>query len=353
MDPTFTPLGLVMFVLSATVHAAFHVAGHESFRSLTIWRHRRLLRNHDVANALRESFLAAIAVLEKRFRGEHPDRKLRAAGRQAFDRVRASVADYPNADDQNLVGDGQIEALPTNDKAREQLTARVIAAAQPCPDQVESLIQECFADTFATAFMEIGIKTNPAAREAITHVLLMSMVESTNASVEAVRTLLEFVSEPVATREGQMSLQRSQEDFAERTDQHFAQVLLELSSVRELVEADRGPMLAYLILADSAGFPLLRQAIRKQLVTIGRHESNTVVLQNRRVSNEHATFHFSRDGIEIRDKSRHGIRLNGSLVTDRSHVRFGDWIEIEPYFLAFYPADDSHKFVQGSFVTDR
>ena len=45
--------GALAFVGASVFSAAVHVAGHESFHAVKLGLHKRLLRNHDVARALR------------------------------------------------------------------------------------------------------------------------------------------------------------------------------------------------------------------------------------------------------------------------------------------------------------
>src|SRR5829696_8666358 len=83
-------------VAVAVFHAVVHIAGHESFETAKLRLHKRILRNHDVTLAMRESFVAAVNILEgAKFTSNESelttlfgvDREVRAA----FNRLRSEV----------------------------------------------------------------------------------------------------------------------------------------------------------------------------------------------------------------------------------------------------------------------
>lgn len=84
--------------------------------------------------------------------------------------------------------------------------------------------------------------------------------------------------------------------------------------------------MAYLVLRQTGQMPLvipLRDKLRA-----GRHEQNDLVLEDARVSREHAVFECTGEKIEIRDlDSRHGTFVNGQRIKSQKLVE-GDQVQL-------------------------
>jgi hypothetical protein len=68
-------------------------------------------------------------------------------------------------------------------------------------------------------------------------------------------------------------------------------------------------------------FPLGRKA------TIGRGEGETIVVSHPRVSRVHAEIAYEDGGFVLRDRSKHGVLVNGEPVTE-AVLRSGDLISL-------------------------
>ena len=76
------------------------------------------------------------------------------------------------------------------------------------------------------------------------------------------------------------------------------------------------------------------------VLRIGRHEQNELVLDDNQVSRQHATLTRTEKGLEVRDLgSRHGTRVNGEPVTTRA-VEAGDRIQIGNVLLELHEEDE-------------
>ena len=81
---------------------------------------------------------------------------------------------------------------------------------------------------------------------------------------------------------------------------------------------------AYLIVDDEVFYEIAPNSV----LNIGRLDTNDIVLDDYKVSREHAVLKFSRSEIMLVDlASTHGTCVNGARI-DRSTIRFGDTIQI-------------------------
>src|SRR5262245_49207911 len=82
----------IIFVSSLLAHVAAHLAGHEALSAVK-WRlSDRSLQNHDVLKCVRKSYLAALDLLEQRYRTSRPDKKPRREAQVVFSRLRLQAA---------------------------------------------------------------------------------------------------------------------------------------------------------------------------------------------------------------------------------------------------------------------
>jgi hypothetical protein len=99
---------------------------------------------------------------------------------------------------------------------------------------------------------------------------------------------------------------------------------------------------------------LIYQIAPNSVLNIGRLETNDIVLDDYKVSREHAVLKFSKSEIMLVDlASTHGTYVNG-LRIDRSIIRFGDTIQIVNHELTLgreKPADALSK--SGSLAMPR
>jgi Nif-specific regulatory protein len=72
------------------------------------------------------------------------------------------------------------------------------------------------------------------------------------------------------------------------------------------------------------------------VMRIGRHEQNELVLEDSQVSRQHAILTRTGQGFELKDLgSRHGTRVNGEPATSRALVG-GDRIQVGNVLLEFF-----------------
>src|SRR5471032_2985391 len=86
----------------------------------------------------------------------------------------------------------------------------------------------------------------------------------------------------------------------------------------------QGVLPAYLIVDDE----VIYQIAPNSVLNIGRLDTNDIVLDDYKVSREHAVLKFSRSEVTLVDlASTHGSFVNGERI-DRSVIHFGDTIRI-------------------------
>jgi len=85
-----------------------------------------------------------------------------------------------------------------------------------------------------------------------------------------------------------------------------------------------GVLPAYLVVDDAVIYEIAPNSV----LNIGRLDTNDIVLDDYKVSREHAVLKFSRSEIMLVDlASTHGTYVNGARI-DRSMIQFGDTIQI-------------------------
>ncbi len=335
--------GALAFVGSAVFHAAVHIAGHHSLESLKVGLHKRLLRNHDVARALRESYAAALRIVEESYLAGSPRRPTREVKRVFGDlRLRALEflqvgAEYgPRADD-------TIDLVIDESKVGD-LTERLLTVAADAPPDIRAAFRDEFPRAFRYAFMEIGIKHNEAVRAAITHELLMSLQRAADRSDETIDQLSQQLAQALSSLEQHAQGQRFEATFRESTNRSLQDILKRVAEIADLQQAmmtiagqrsqSANAPLAYVVIADEEESPLACVRVSAPEVTLGRDAESPIPLPHRSVGRTHATLRVRTGSIELEDlASKNGTYVNGRRIEGRTAVRFGDEIGIGPFHL--------------------
>ncbi len=95
-----------------------------------------------------------------------------------------------------------------------------------------------------------------------------------------------------------------------------------------LVNRKNGDSIWYLkgLLKDNSPWVI---ALERPVFTIGRLESNNLIISSNSVSRKHARISLEADGLYITDlESKNGIGINGSLCRGRNLIREGDILRI-------------------------
>ncbi len=99
------------------------------------------------------------------------------------------------------------------------------------------------------------------------------------------------------------------------------------SSLRS--RGEREPALGQAILVMLTGATIGRRFALREHATIGRAADNTIVIDDPKVSRNHAEMKLTATGWVIRDrKSRNGVQINGEAITKETALRVGDEIQI-------------------------
>jgi pSer/pThr/pTyr-binding forkhead associated (FHA) protein len=119
-----------------------------------------------------------------------------------------------------------------------------------------------------------------------------------------------------------------------------------------IVESAVSPKIssAYLIVDDEVVYEIASNSV----LNIGRLDTNDIVLDDYKVSREHAVLKFSKSEITLVDlASTHGSYVNGERI-DRSVVHFGDTIQIVSHELTLSQEMPREKLSDtGSLVAPR
>ncbi|HEU4534524.1 MAG TPA: FHA domain-containing protein, partial [Polyangiaceae bacterium] len=76
-------------------------------------------------------------------------------------------------------------------------------------------------------------------------------------------------------------------------------------------------------------------------ISVGRHEQNAIVLDDAKVSRQHASFRSARGRWSVQDLgSTHGTFVNGVRVVGARELLDGDRVQVGQVLLAFVESDD-------------
>jgi hypothetical protein len=345
-------------VAVAVFHAVVHIAGHESFETAKLRLHKRILRNHDLTLAMRESFLAAVNILEgtKSKSNSTELTKLFDVGpevRAAFSRLRAEVdllfpiSEAPHSQDADEVID-----LATAANARDRLTIAVLDRFRDAPSEFRDRVRDHFSDAFQFAFVEIGLKHNEAVRSLITFELLTSLAESSKRSEAELNHVGALLQSAIESIERQEQFYTSQRSFHQTATEMLNEILSGVADVVDLQHqlitvsqnvgrrnAARKPI-AHIVISDDQGCRLAQGPIHTSLITLGRDPSNTVCLPHRLVSRQHATVRIEQGLLTIKEvQTVNGTSVNGDRLLGCRSIDFGDQIRIGPFVVEFRRKD--------------
>jgi hypothetical protein len=344
----------------AVFHAVVHIAGHESFESAKLRLHKRILRNHDVTRALRESFVASVGLMEKRYFGDRwqPDGDgptllfdTDREAHEAFVRLKSAVERFiPQPSTSTEPGEEALD-LVRDPTALTTLADVILDHLGDAPPEVRRQIREQFAETFRYAFTEIGIKRNEAVRSVITLDLLSSLTQSSMRSEIEIQHLREAIQVGLASLDAQEQYQITQSGFNRRTTETLDSILDGVTSVVDLqnqlitisqrlvdtVTPAAAPITyAWVLISDDEGNRLAQGRIQVSSVTVGRDSSNSISLPHRLVSRRHTKVDIAEGKLIIEDLgTRNGTFLNGDPVYGQALARFGDQLRIGPYLVEF------------------
>jgi hypothetical protein len=336
--------GALAFVGSAVFSAAVHIAGHESLHSLKLGLHKRLLRNHDVARALRESYAAALKIVEEHYLAASPGLPRHEVKRAFGDLRLRALRFFPLEGEGGPLADETID-LAVDDSRADDLAESILLVAADTPQEIRSVFREEFPQAFRYAFMQIGIKHNDTVRSAVTHELLMSLHRSAVRRDHDVEALSHELARAVARLEEQDEDQRFAAAFRDSTSRSLEDILKRVSEIADLQQAmmtaagerpqTSSATLGYLVISDADDAPLACVRISAPDVTFGREAGCPVPLPHRSVGRAHATLKVRPGSMELEDLgSKNGTYVNGRRIDGRTPVRFGDLIGIGPFRLA-------------------
>jgi Inner membrane component of T3SS, cytoplasmic domain len=339
----------VGFVASAVFHAAVHLAGHESYEAFKLSLDKRLLKNHDVAQALRDSYRASLRIMKHLYKSTETDpariksansvfKRLQKQAPRLFDNLTGALEDAPSE-----------RGLSSNLSPSDSLTNEVIKLAQPIDESMEAFLRESFAPAFKYAFVELGLKRNTSVRAILTHGILRRVEESVTRTEQEIEELRQALSEN--------RVERVMLEEMKGFEQHFRAVAGTLNEmidrfeeVRDsnqrliaLIEKSRigeGVLRGFVLTCAEDGCPLVCKRAYKREIRIGRGEHNDIVLPDRTVSADHALVTFEASHAKIRDLgSRNGTLVEGVPVRFESPVSFGQEIVVGDHVLVLYPPD--------------
>lgn len=94
-----------------------------------------------------------------------------------------------------------------------------------------------------------------------------------------------------------------------------------------------------LVIEDDAGNTMVVH-LKRDVITIGRQEGNTIRLTERNVSRRHARIQLDGTQATIEDLSSYnGVKINGDRIKQRTTIQEGDLIEVGDYHLTLQSGD--------------
>jgi hypothetical protein len=352
MEPLSLGLGLASHLGGALFHAAVHIAGHETFHTLKHKFSHRWLRNHDVSRALNESYIAALAILERDFKKKESDPSQQALGARALDRLRAQASRlFPPVEGEAALTEAQAVELLQDPAMLGSTVNELVAAARPVPPALRALLETSFPDAMAFAFKELGLKQNEKVRAVLQHEMLSSLKESAACEAKQLEEVRKNLSEITSLLENQESMKQFQSRFQESIagslrdlSTHVAKIASGQDELKVMLQKaldGDGPAQAYLLITDAAGNQLTRHPLKATVSTIGRDPENSVQLSHGAVSSRHAEIKSEGGFFIVRDLgSRNGTFLGADSTRIRSKmIMFGQQIRIGPFVLELQSPD--------------
>jgi hypothetical protein len=326
---------------SAVFHAVVHIAGHESYDALKLGLHKRLLHNHDVARALRESLVAALKLVEHDCVTSSglPKKQVK----RAFDSLRSQSLQLfaLNTLEEKRTDDEGVQ-VPTDDSQLSELSDALLRLASDAPDSVRAALRQNFGRAFSFAFTEIGLKHNDAVRTAVFYSLLVSARRSAAGSDIALKNIASQLERGMAMLESERGDRRVGREFQETTSKRLQEIVGQIGEMAELQEkllaivsskAHSGREAhAYLVVSDEDRCPLAFARVCEAEITIGRDPRSGIPLPHSKVSRNHARLVVRADSAELRDLgSSNGTYVNGIRIDRSMSIGPGDEIAIGPF----------------------
>lgn len=359
MEPLSVGLGLAAHLGGALFHAAVHIAGHETFHTLKHKFSHRWLRNHDVSRSLNESYIAALAILERDFKKKETDPSQLELGARALDRLRSQAGRlFPAVEGEAALTEAQAVDLLKDPSILGSTVNELIASARPVPPTLRALLENSFPDAMSFAFKELGLKQNEKVRAVLQHEMLSSLKESAACAEKQLEEVRKNLSEITSLLENQESMRQFQSRFQESIAGSLKDLSTNVSRIasgqdelkvmlQKALDGD-GPTHAYLMISDGSGNALTRHPLKATVSTIGRDPENSVQLSHGAVSSRHAEIKSEGGFFIVRDLgSRNGTFLGSDANRIRSKmIVFGQQIRIGPFLLELQSPEQGRNLLE-------
>jgi hypothetical protein len=340
------------FIILTSVVA--HVVGLEVAASkIKPLLRRRLLANHDLLRAFRDSYLAAVNLLENQHQRQRPLNEDRKATARAFRKLRAGVEDYfPLEAPEHPLKTGELASLTSEREAVARLVATISLGIPEAPPSVRELVDRSFADAFLYAFHELGIKHNEAVRSVLVHELLRRTHDQASELHGAHRAILHrldaILSEKTAAFEADASFKAViAQDLA-----CIRRSIAELESLKEEMSRRLHPpaegAVAWLVVYRRDDTPILSLRVAPGTLRVGRAAESDLLLPDRTVSAKHATLEVRASDAIVRDcGSRNGTWVMGHRVEEH-RLEFGTPVSIGTFVIRLETLDPGQRSSQRS-----
>jgi pSer/pThr/pTyr-binding forkhead associated (FHA) protein len=354
----------------AVLHAVVHIAGDESFHSVKFRMHKRVMRNHDVTLALRESFLASLRMLQEQYSSSLERKQKRDAFlaslrmlqeqyspslerehkreiKTAFDQLRSQIDQlFPLPAHRDFSTVDEAIELATDPEKIDNLADVLILGISRAPADLCSFLRDNFSVAFRFAFTEIGLKHNEVVRSVLMFDLMSSVQHSSAdsaATLEKLRHQLEAALLKLDTQGQQISDERS---LHENTNQTVENILSRVNEIADLqrnliaISTRAAPnetsALAYVTISDKEGNRLANGKLLSRVITVGRDADNTVCLPYKTVGRKHLKVTLDQTSLTIEDlNTTNGTYLNGDRIASALTINYGDQIALGPYLIEF------------------
>jgi hypothetical protein len=321
---------------SAVVHFAFHKIGEGTIHYVKHRFFHDLLKNHDVAKALHESYIAAMTILEKDALKEAPKEDRKAIG-EGFSRLRSGAEQFFSPE--GSVGNAQVVEMLENPGTLADLVSEICAAAGPLPEAVRNRVRDSFPDAFAYSFKEIGIKGNEKVRAVITHQMLNEVRNSGRAAQAKLADIQGKLGDLAGLVSANDSMRQFEARFGRSIEEGLRGVSFQVAEVKEMLKEalEGGRLVGYAMVFDKDGNPLTRHPLKGAVSTIGRDEGNTIPLAHGGVSGRHAELRVEGNFFILRDLgSRNGTYIGTEKIKVKP-ISFGVRFKVGPFAIELLP----------------